>query len=345
MYVLSESEVANVVGAISINNFMDALIEEIERGFVEYDQRGVELSRREGYTSNGNLIEWMPVNDGDQNVTIKVVSYFPTNPTSSQTPTIDAVIIAFDFHSGKPKAVIGGALLTAMRTGAASAVASKRLANQESRVLGLVGCGAQAITQAHALSRVFPINEVLVYDINKVALESIQQRLSFLDVVVRIVDIDEIERKSDIICTATTNPVGCGPVIQGQSLKPNVHINAVGADFPGKTELPKELVKSSFVVTDFFEQAKIEGECQVFDSDLASLEQCVELKEFLSERKDFGAVRDNISIFDSTGVALEDAIAVKVLCDLMKKEGLAKEMDEYPHSLSALDPYADVMKR
>ncbi|CAI1878931.1 ornithine cyclodeaminase [Serratia quinivorans] len=342
MYVISESEVARTINAITADKFMDALIDNIDKGFRMFDSAGAQLSARAGFTSGRNLIEWMPVHDGESNVTLKLVSYFPDNPVNHQAPTIDAVIVTFDFQTGKPKAVAGGALLTAMRTGAASAVASRILAKPDSRVLGLIGCGAQAVTQAHALSRIFKFEEILIHDTDPYAEETIDERLAFLGIKISPANVQEIEKRSDIICTATTNPVGSSPVLSGENLKRDVHINAVGADFPGKTELPGTLVKTAFVVTDFYEQAKVEGECQVFSGETPGADVCIELKDLAVARENYYGHQNRQTIFDSTGVALEDAIAVDLLCDIAKKYGIGKVLGD-EMTTCALDPYSELL--
>lgn len=342
MYVISETEVAQTVNKISADKFMDSLINNIDNAFRIYDTTGAQLTARAGFTSGRNLIEWMPVYDGEKNVTVKLVSYFPDNPINQQSPTIDAVIVTFDFETGKPKAVAGGALLTAMRTGAASAVASRILAKPESKVLGLVGCGAQAVTQAHALSRVFKFEEILIHDTDRYAEETINNRLEFLGIKISATTLSEIEERSDIICTATTNPVGAGPVLSGENLKRDVHINAVGADFPGKTELPATFVKSAFVVTDFYDQAKVEGECQVFFGEKPDSETCIELKDLASAREKYYAHQNIQTVFDSTGVALEDAIAVDLLCDLAREYGIGKVISDEA-TTCALNPYSELL--
>ena len=139
------------------------------------------------------------------------------------------------------------------------------MGSPETRTVGLIGCGAQGVSQLHALLRVFDINKVLFYDVGPAATESFPQRISFANldgVQVQSCPLQVLVRSSDIICTATTVEVGKGPVFEDTGCKPWVHINAVGADFPGKTELPTSLLKRSFVCPDFLEQSIKEGECQ-----------------------------------------------------------------------------------
>lgn len=120
--------------------------------------------RGSGHTA---ILEWMPHHSPGRSITIKTVAYTPTNPAAFQLPTIIGTLTRYDDETGRLLAVCDGVLPTAIRTGAASAIASEVLAHPGSKVLGLVGAGAQAVTQAHALSRVFPLQQILVYDIDQ----------------------------------------------------------------------------------------------------------------------------------------------------------------------------------
>ena len=124
------------------------------------------------------------------------------------------------------------------------------------------GHGAQAVTQLHAISRVFTLDRVLVYDTNPDAMHSFARRTAFLGLDVRPASLVDVETQSDIVCTATSVAVGAGPVISGHAMKPHVHINAVGSDLPGKTELPLSLLRRSLVCPDYPAQARVEGSTQ-----------------------------------------------------------------------------------
>ncbi len=108
------------------------------------------------------LIEWMPALASGEAVTVKMVGYHPQNPLHLNVPTILSTVLWFDVTTGHLQSVMDGNLLTAIRTGAASAVASKVLARPDAEVLGLIGCGAQSVSQLHALSRVFKLRQVLL---------------------------------------------------------------------------------------------------------------------------------------------------------------------------------------
>lgn len=342
MFILSDADVHRVVAAYGADFIMDRLIEGISDGFKSIARGEIVHSRRTGFSQDHNLIEWMPVRDRSDNVVIKVVSYFPKNPDDYALPTIGAMIVRADFRRGQITEVVDGRLLTAMRTGAASAVASRYLATSDSATLGLIGCGSQSVTQAHALCRVLPIKCILAFDIDAESVASLTQRLSFLGLPIRVVNTDEIERHSDIICTATTLPVGAQPVLSARYLRQHVHINAIGSDFPGKIELPPALTRTVFVATDCLEQARSEGECQSLTEVQIASSRCVELQTVVSCPARFENLRSEQTIFDSTGIAMEDATALELICELARQACFGREYAADERASDSKNPYARV---
>ncbi len=342
MFFLSESDINAVVSTYGADYFMDRLIAGIDDGFKSLARGEMVHSRRTGFVREDNLIEWMPVCESATDVVIKVVSYFPRNPEHHALPTIGAVIARCDFRTGQIAEIADGRLLTAMRTGAASAVASRYLAAADSATLGLVGCGLQSVTQAHALSRVLPIERVLAFDIDAAALKSLTARLSFLGVPIQLAGLDEIERHCDILCTATTVPVGAAPVIGARHLRHHVHINAVGADLPGKLELAPALTRAAFVATDLLDQARVEGECQSLTEDQIASPRCVELQTVVECPGAFESRRDELTIFDSTGIAMEDAIALGLVCELARQANIGHHYSDPAHQREPKNPYAQI---
>jgi ornithine cyclodeaminase/alanine dehydrogenase len=344
MFMLLEEDIEQVVAVFGVNQFMDLLIDEIHNGFVSLAHGQIKHSRRLGFTNDRNLIEWMPVQGAEKDVVIKIVSYFPDNPNCHNAPTIGAMIARVDAQSGQIVEIADGRLLTAMRTGAASAVASRIFASHDSDTVGLIGCGLQSITQVHALSRILPLKNVLAFDIDHSALSSLGSRLAFLGLSISFASIDLIEKRSDIICTATTLPVGASPVLNGHSLLPHVHINAVGSDFPGKKELPADTVQAAFVVTDCLDQARAEGECQSLTEEQIMSSRFTELQVAVSNSADFYHLRHDKTIFDSTGIAIEDAIALKLISKLARQAKIGREFNTAESYIEPKDPYSRILK-
>ena len=315
--VLTAEDLQLIIKELGIDALMDKMIEKLTRVFLEFDPEMDLTVPRFGFrysSPNEGLIEWMPAMRSQGRVALKIVGYHPSNTALHNLPTILSTASAYDTGSGHLVGVMDGTFLTALRTGAASAVASRILAHKNSSTLGLVGCGAQALTQLHALSRCFDIERVLMYDIDTAESAAFPRRASYLrftPLEMRATSLEELLLSSDIICTTTTVKPGSGPVFGDEETKSWVHINAVGSDFTGKQELPRSLLKQCFVCPDYLEQAVNEGECQQLDPS----EIGPNLVEVVRRPEDYSHVRQQRSVFDSTGWALADQAAIDLLLD------------------------------
>ena len=305
---------------------MERLVDRMAQAMRDYDPVREPPKARDGYSYSEpalGLLEWMP-HASDGTITIKVVGYHPNNPRHHKLPTIVSTLSAYDAHNGHLLGVADGTLLTALRTGAASAIASRIFAKPESSVLGLIGTGAQAVTQLHAVSRYFPLERVLVFDTDDAALASFAGRVApfGLDVSIEPAPIRDIVEQSDILSTATSIGVNEGPLFDGVETKPWLHINAVGSDFPGKFEVPLDHLRAALVVPDFTDQAVREGECQRLTGD----EIGPSLDMVLKDPEAFMKHRASSTVFDSTGWALWDAVALSMVLDDAEKLGLGTPM-------------------
>ena len=310
--IVRPSDLRRLIEIVGRDGIMDEMIAALTKALIAVSATKQDLRVRDGFhyeRPHPGVLEWMPHMPPDGHPTIKVVGYNPSNPTLGAFPTIFSTLSQFDHATGHLEAVIDGVFLTALRTGAASAIASGILAKPNSSVIGLVGCGAQAVTQLHALSRIFPLHTALVFDINPGASESLRRRASFIPIDIRVARLQEIESACDIICTATTVARGCGPVLPGEALQGHVHINAVGSDLPNKTEIPLSVLRVSVVCPDFLPQALVEGECQ----QLRPEEIGPDLSDLTGRPHDFIPLRYRQTVFDSTGFALEDNVAASLV--------------------------------
>ena len=201
--------------------------------------------------------------------------------------------------------------------------------------MGLVGCGCQAVTQLHALSRILDIRKVYVYDSDPASALSFPMRAAFLELDIQVVDRGDLEAASDIICTATSVPVGHGPVLQDTQLRPHVHVNAIGSDLPGKIELPLSLLKRSLVCPDFLEQALVEGECQQLQAgDIGP-----DIIELCANAKAYAEHRSRPTVFDSTGFAVEDHAAMNLLLGYVHELRLGSRVAIEHCPVNPKDPY------
>lgn len=335
-------DMRRIVSGVGLDQVMDDTIEALTHTLQAFDPAQHEIPIRDGFDYEDpqiGLIEWMPAMKRGEAVTVKMVGYHPHNPRQQGLPTILSTVLCFDVRSGHLRAVMDGNLLTAIRTGAASAVASRILAKPDSSTLGLIGCGAQAVSQLHALSRVFTFRQVLVYDTEEAARDSFAGRVARLNLQgleIQAAPLDRVVAASDIICTATSVDSGAGPVFNERLIRPTVHINAVGSDFPGKIEVPHALLTRSLVCPDFPPQAMREGECQQLESSQVG----PDLLRLVQEQDRYLPHRDRITVFDSTGWALEDYVTMNLLMDYGSQLGCGTEVSiadlaEDPH-----DPYA-----
>lgn len=338
--VLSSQDAQKIVAHFGLNEIMDSLIARLISTFRNFSPKQTDIPARAGFhyeKPSAGLVEWMPLHSLGQEVMIKMVGYHPTNPNGHKLPTILSTVSCYDTQTGHLSGLMDGVLLTAFRTGAASAVASRYLAHADSKVLGLIGCGAQSITQLHAISRVFGLEKVLVYDKDERAVSSFAERCAVLDLnlAVEPTDMEKVVIGSDILVTATSIDVGAGPLFDGLETKPHLHINAVGSDFPGKVEVPLSFLKNSFVCPDFLDQALIEGECQQLDKkDIDA-----GIVEVVRDPAAFSFVKKQRSVFDSTGWALEDYVAMELFMEHARELGLGQfiEIEHIPEDVK--NPY------
>ena len=316
--ILSINDIRDIIIEIGLNSLMDELITRMEQAILEFDLDKTIVPARDGFEyhePNSGLLEWMPLLQIGERVTMKVVSYHPSNPVLQNIPTIVSSIGTFDITNGHLVALADATFLTSFRTGAASAIASKVLANPKSRTIGIIGCGAQSVTQLHALSRVFEFDKGLVYDIDPDASESMPTRAGFTDMEIEVSTPEEIVRYSDILCTTTSVGKGEGPVFKNTDHNSWLHINAVGSDFPGKFEIPVSLLKRSLVCPDFLLQARKEGECQQLHGD----EIGPDMVHLVQNPQKYFDARNQLSVFDSTGWAFEDKIALDMFIEYAAK--------------------------
>ena len=338
--ILSSQDVQKIMIEYTPNVIMKTLIDDLISVIQTYSSKKTIIPPRFGFnyeTPNTGLVEWMPLYDVNKNVTIKVVGYHPSNPIIHNLPTILSTITAYDTASGHLLGIVDGVLLTALRTGAASAIASKYLAHPDSKTLGLIGCGAQSITQLHALSMFFDFDKVLIFDTDVQSMFSFEDRGQALNLKshIQISNIEEIVKSSDIICTATSIGVGEGPLFDGIETLPHVHINAVGSDFPSKTELPLSLLNKSFICPDFKAQALVEGECQqLSENDINAT-----LTEVVQNPIQFSNIQNQRSVFDSTGWALEDRVIFELFMNWANELNLGRLIEIEQVSNDVKNPY------
>ncbi|MEW6027147.1 MAG: ornithine cyclodeaminase family protein [Planctomycetota bacterium] len=237
---------------------------------------------------------------------IKCVTVHPDNPKKG-LPTVMATILLIDPKTGYNIAVLDGTLITDMRTGAAGALAAKYLSKKDSRRVAFVGAGQQAKTQLAGLMVVRKIKEVVVYDLSADRAAQFckwaKGKFNLKTQVARTIHNATIN--CDIVVTTTPSRK---PIVQPQDVSPGTHINAIGADAPGKQELNSALVKKSKIVIDEWDQASHSGEINVpvTKGIIAKKHIYSELGKIAAGLKKGRTNNKDITIFDSTGLAAQD---------------------------------------
>ncbi len=241
---------------------------------------------------------------------LKWVNVHPGNPPLG-LPTVMAVLILNDPQTGFPLAVMDATDITAYRTGATAAIAAKYLAREDSKTLGIIGAGRQAYTQIEAHAELFDLNTIKIYDLSR---EAVSKLIAFFPRL-PIIEASLPETAGcDIVCALAPTRE---PFIKKEWIAPGTHINAVGADAKGKEELDPAILKNATVVVDDLRQAASGGEMNVpVAKGIYSVDEVYgNLAEIISGQKPGRTDRQAITVFDSTGLAIEDIAVAKLLYD------------------------------
>ncbi|NEQ52237.1 MAG: ornithine cyclodeaminase family protein [Leptolyngbya sp. SIO3F4] len=344
--VLSVDDIRQIVEHVGLDALMDETISRLIQVFEQFDPTQTVVPVRTGFSyeqPHVGLVEWMPLFEKHRQIVVKAVGYHPQNPSVHNLPTVLSTVSAYDPASGHLTALIDGTFLTALRTGAASAIATKYLASPNSQTLGLIGLGAQAVTQLHGLSRCFDLKQVLIFDSDSTVTESFSDRVACLGLnhlEITQAEVTDIVAAADILCTATSVDVDNGPVFPDWALKPWLHVNAVGADFPGKFEVPLSLLERSFVCPDFRDQALREGECQQL-KDLDKIGS--ELSDIVKQPEQYRHYQQQFTVFDSTGFALEDQVAMNMLLDYATQLDIGTLVELESAAADVKNPYSFIL--
>lgn len=267
------------------------------------------------------VIELMPITDMEL-YSFKYVNGHPANPARG-FQTVTAFGALADVSNGYPIFVAEMTLLTALRTAAMSAVAAKHLARRDSMRMAMIGTGSQAEFQALGMRELTGIQELFVYDVDPVAVAKLRSNLEPLGF--RIKDCETVDQAvdgADVITTCTADKQQAKVLIDRQ-VHSGVHINAIGGDCPGKTELDGSILGRGRVVVEFEAQTRIEGEIQQMPGTFP----VTELWQIISGRQPGRQSDQEITIFDSVGFAIADFSALKVCRAATREGGLSEDID------------------
>lgn len=270
---------------------------------------------------DGDLLLMPGVRSGGSGATVKLVTVMPGN-AGHGLPTVQAIIVWFDVATGRPLALLDGPAVTAMRTGAASGVATRLLARPGAGTLAVIGVGAQAEWQVRAVLAARPIRRVLAYARSAEAASDFARRMAD-ETGVEVAAAPSAEaavREADVICCATTSTE---PVFDAAWVRPGAHVNGIGAFRLGMVEMPPALFARAAVVAVDARSAALAEAGDVVAAIEAGLLTEVDLVEIGSVERSWadGRAADAISVFKSVGLAIQDVAAAELITRRLLAEG------------------------
>ncbi|HEV3045533.1 MAG TPA: ornithine cyclodeaminase [Roseiarcus sp.] len=321
----------NVVPFVSVDHMMKLVLEVgVERflvdlaGFIEEDFRrweSFDKKPRIGSHSADGVIELMPTSDGAA-YGFKYVNGHPKNRREGRQ-TVAAFGVLADVANGYPILLTEMTILTALRTAATSAVAAKYLAPKGARTMALIGNGAQAEFQALAFKALLGVDRLRLFDIDRAASSKCARNLMGLGFDIAICDtVEEALVGAQIVTTITADKKNA-TILTDNLVGSGIHINAVGGDCPGKTELHADILRRSEIFVEYPPQTRIEGEIQ----QLAPNHPVTEIWRVIAGRAEGRRSARQITLFDSVGFAIEDFSALRYVKEQAARTGLYEELD------------------
>jgi ornithine cyclodeaminase/alanine dehydrogenase len=295
---------------------MAECIEAVERAFAELASGTAVLPLRASIPSPGGISLYMPayLRDG-QALACKVVAVFKDNPKKHRLPTITATVLLQEAETGRVCCIMDGEYLTAVRTGAASGVATRHLARREpGQTAAIFGAGVQGRMQLEGVAEVRRLSRAWVYDPDAEAASRFAREMSRrLDLEVAVASGPSEAARADILCTATTSP---RPVFDGRQVREGAHVNAIGSHTPEARELDGELIRRARLVGDSREACFRESGDIVLplrEGLIGEGHFHAELGEIVSGRKPGRLSEREITVFKSNGLAIQDAAAASLV--------------------------------
>ncbi|MDB5178831.1 MAG: ornithine cyclodeaminase [Patescibacteria group bacterium] len=326
MKILAVEALTELIGRHGLDNYLADLMKQLRGDYSRWHEF-TKMPRPAMHVPDG-VLELMPVCD-DTYYSFKYVNCHPKNPLENlQTVVATGQLSRVD--TGYPLMFSEMTILTALRTAATSALATDLMARQDATILAIIGTGAQSEFQVRAARLVREITEVRYFDTDPNAMDKFERNLADSKLkLTRCDDAGAAVRGADIItvCTACKAHVD---VIKDAWVKPGMHINGLGGDCPGKTELELSILGRARVVVEYFDQAVIEGEIQRFSPAEAKERVYAELHELVTGAKAGRATDQDITVFDSVGIALEDYSALRLTYDLAKRYELGEDRNLTP---------------
>ncbi|NDP38197.1 MAG: ornithine cyclodeaminase [Rhodoferax sp.] len=329
---LSVQDVAALVShagiAATLTRLADYILDDYRR-WQDFDK----CARVASHSPDG-VIELMPIADA-QTYAFKYVNGHPKN-TRLGLPTVMAFGVLADVATGIPLLLSELTLSTALRTAAMSGVAARALARPNSKTMALIGNGAQAEFQALAFHYLLGIEEIRLFDSDALATRKLMRNLQHTGLrLIACSSIAQAVRGADIVTTVTADKSNA-TILSADLIEPGMHINGVGGDCPGKTELHPDVLRAASVFVQYEPQTRIEGDLQQMPADFA----VTELWRVLRAEAPGRSSAAQITLFDSVGFALEDYSALRYLRDVAFELGLGQKLSLLPELANPKDLFS-----
>ena len=319
---LGVNSVRELVRQVGFPRFLQQLVDAMDSDYRRWEQ--FDKSARHAIHSPVGVIELMPTSDG-RLYCFKYVNGHPKN-TAEGLLTVTAFGVLADVDTGYPLLVSELTLTTALRTAAMSVLAARHLARPDSRRMALIGNGAQSEFQALASHHLLGITTLRLFDTDPAATAKLQANLQGTGLrTVACSSTAEAVRGADVVTTVTADKTNATILTPGM-LVPGMHINAVGGDCPGKTELHADVLRQAQVFVEYTPQTRIEGDIQQLPADFV----VTELWEVLAGQRAGRASDAAVTVFDSVGFALEDFSALRFLRDTAAELGMGQPIELIP---------------
>ena len=327
---------ARLVQDLGVARFTTELAEHIAADFVRWPD--FDKSARTASHSALGVIELMPVADATH-YSFKYVNGHPGNPARG-LPTVMAFGGLAEVATGYPLLLAELTLTTALRTAATSALAARALARPGSRRMALIGNGAQSEFQALAFHALMGVHELQVFDVDSAATDKLLRNLAGVPglQVQRAASIRQAVRGADIVTTLTADKARA-TILTPDMIEPGMHLNAVGGDCPGKTELHVDVLRSARIFVEYEAQTRVEGELQ----QLPAAHPVTELWQVLSGQAAGRHNASDVTVFDSVGFALEDFAALRYVYPLAQERGVGQEVMLVPTDGNPKDLFAHTL--
>ena len=320
---------ADLVAECGLETFLGDLADALAADFVRWPE--FDKSARVASHSEVGVIELMPAADR-QRYAFKYVNGHPAN-TRRGLYTVMAFGVLADVDTGWPVLLSELTLATALRTAATSLMAARALARPDARRMALIGNGAQAEFQALAFHAHLGIEEIVAFDVDPAATDKLMRNLAQAAPGLRVrraASTREAVRGTDIVTTITADKTRA-TILTPDLIEPGMHLNAVGGDCPGKTELHADVLRAARVFVEYEPQTRIEGDIQQLPADFP----VVDLWRVLAGQAEGRQRADQVTVFDSVGFALEDFSTLRLVAARAEALGLGETIELVP---SADDP-------